>query len=74
MDRALKMLDSCWKGPAYMAMKAQWDLTYKNIQMSEMKMQDAIDELNKTADLFDQNESNTASSFQQLDVGSSPFQ
>ncbi len=74
MDRALKMLDSCWKGAAYMAMKAQWELTYKNIQLSEAKMQDAIDELNKTADLFDENETNTANTFKSLDIGSSPFQ
>ena len=74
MDRALKMLDSCWKGAAYMAMKAQWDLTYKNIQLSEAKMQDAIDELNATADLFDENESAQVSAFKSLDVGTSPFQ
>lgn len=74
MDRALKTLDTCWKGAAYMAMKAQWDITYKNIQLSEAKMQDAIDELNKTADLFDANELAAISSFKSLDVGTSPFQ
>ena len=74
MDKALKVLDSCWKGAAYMAMKAQWDITYKNIELSDAKMQDAIDELNKTAELFDTNEETVASSFKALDIGSSPFQ
>ena len=57
-------------------MRTQWNLTYKNIETANERMQDAIDELNKSADLFDTNESNLGSIFQDLDTGSgnqSPF-
>ncbi len=73
MDRAVKMLNSCWKGAAYSIMRTQWTLTYNNIERSNERMQDAIDELNKSADLFDSNEAAQISSFQALDVGTSPF-
>lgn len=73
MDRALKILESCWKGPAYMAMRTQWDIAYKNIKRADDKMQDAVDELNKVSDLFDQNEASLQSSFGSLDTGTSPF-
>lgn len=73
MDRAIKVLDTCWKGTAYMAMMTQWNLTYKNIETANERMQDAIDELNKSADLFDTSESNLTSGFNGLEIGSSPF-
>ncbi|MBQ9459275.1 MAG: WXG100 family type VII secretion target [Oscillospiraceae bacterium] len=74
MDRSLRMLDTCWRGAAYMAMKAQWDVTYKNIRMADLKMQDAIEELNATANLFDAREADTSAKFSQLDTGVSPYQ
>lgn len=73
LDRALKILESCWKGPAYMAMRTQWDIAYKNIKRADEKMQDAVDELNSVAGLFDQNEATLQSTFSSLDTGSSPF-
>lgn len=73
MDRAVKVLDSAWKGIAYTAMRTQWSLTYKNIERANERMQDAIDELNRSAELFDSNESMQISTFQALDVGTSPF-
>lgn len=73
LDRALKILESCWKGPAYMAMRTQWNIAYKNIKRADDKMQDAIQELNSVARLFDQNESALQSAFSSLDTGTSPF-
>lgn len=73
MDRAVKMLDNCWKGTAYSVMRTQWTVTYNNIARADERMQDAIDELNKSAELFDSNESVQISSFQALDMGTSPF-
>ena len=73
LDRALNILESCWKGPAYMAMRAQWDIANKNIRRADEKMQDAVDELNAVAELFDQNESTIQSTFGSLDTGTSPF-
>lgn len=73
MDRAIKILDTAWRGTAYTAMLMQWKLTYKNIERSNAKMQDAIDELNKSAELFDNNEALQINTFNNLDVGSSPF-
>ncbi|MCD7844860.1 MAG: WXG100 family type VII secretion target [Oscillospiraceae bacterium] len=74
MDRAVKVLDSCWKGAAYTAMRTQWSLTYKNIEQANERMQDAIDELNKSADLFDASETGLTSIFTSLDTGTSPFE
>jgi len=73
LDRALKILESCWKGPAYMAMRAQWNIAYGNIKRADEKMQDAIDELNTVANLFDENEATLQSTFSSLDTGTSPF-
>ena len=73
LDRALKILETCWKGPAYMAMRTQWNIAYGNIKRADEKMQDAIDELNKVANLFDENESQLQSTFGSLDTGTSPF-
>lgn len=73
LDRALNILESCWKGPAYMAMRTQWQIAYGNIKRADDKMQDAVDELNKVANLFDQNESTIQSSFSALDTGTDPF-
>lgn len=73
LDRALKILESCWKGPAYMAMRAQWSIANGNIKRANEKMQDAIDELNTVANLFDENEATLQSTFSSLDTGSSPF-
>lgn len=73
MDRALNILESCWKGPAYLAMRTQWNIAYKNIKRADEKMQDAVDELNTVANLFDENESALQSSFGSLDTGTSPF-
>ena len=73
LDSALKILESCWKGPAYMALRTQWQIAYGNIKRADDKMQDAIDELNKVANLFDENESTLQSSFGALDTGTDPF-
>ena len=73
MDRCVSLLDGRWTGPAFLAMQTQWRLMYNNIRQANEKMQDAIDELNATADLFDQNESKITGNFQSLEVGSSPF-
>ena len=69
MDRAIRVLDTCWKGVAYMAMRTQWGLAYKNIEAANERIQDAIDELNKSADLFDANETGLTSSFQSMKTG-----
>lgn len=73
LDSALNILESCWKGPAYLAMRAQWQVAYGNIKRANDKMQDAIDELNTVAGLFDDNESTVQSSFEALETGKSPF-
>lgn len=73
MDRAVRVLDSAWKGEAYVAMRTQWNLTYKNISTANERMQDAIDELNASANLFENNEMKIVNAVQSLDVGTSPF-
>lgn len=73
MDKAVTALNGIWNGPAYVAMMATWTMTYKNIALSEVRMRDAIDELNKSAEIFDKTESDNKSQFSALEVGKSPF-
>lgn len=73
MDRAVKVLDTVWNGDAYTVMRTQWNLTYKNIERADERMQDAIDELNASANLFEENELRSVNTFNSLDVGTSPF-
>lgn len=73
MDQAIANLGCGWKGEAFAAMRAKWSLIYSNICRSNEKMQDAIDELNASADLFDENEMKQLQKFESLDVGDSPF-
>lgn len=73
MNRAIKILDTCWRGVAYNVLRQKWVETYRNIVRANERMQDAIDELNATANLFDENESRQVGGFQAMDVGTSPF-
>lgn len=73
LDRALNILESCWRGPAYMAMRTQWNAAHANIKRADEKMQDAVEELNAVAQLFDENEATLKSTFGSLDTGTSPF-
>jgi len=56
-----------------MAMRTQWQIAYANIKRADDKMQDAVDELNTVANLFDENEATLQSTFSSLDTGTSPF-
>jgi len=73
MERAMDALEHVWSGVAQVAMRYQWHTIYGNISKADEKMDDAIDELRATLQLFTQNEQNTSSSFAALDFGESPF-
>lgn len=73
MDRIVDRLDGVWKGDAYLAMRTRWGLVYRNISTAYERMQDAIDELNVSANLFENNEMKIVNAVQSLDVGTSPF-
>ena len=46
---------------------------YKNIEQTEAKVQDAIEELTKTADIVNEVEAGLQSAFGNLDTGTDPF-
>lgn len=73
MDKAIKTMDKLWSGPAYVTMLATWAAVYKNIALSELRMKDAIDELNASAQIFDTTEGQTKSKAGALEQGKSPF-
>ncbi|MCD7844856.1 MAG: WXG100 family type VII secretion target [Oscillospiraceae bacterium] len=73
MSNAVRTVDTTWNGDASEAFKAQFDLTYKNLEQTEEKVQDAVDELTQAADIYDEIEQTNTSTFQGLDQGTSPF-
>ena len=73
MSNAVRTVDASWNGDASETFKNQFDAMYKNMEQTEAKVQDAIDELTKTAEIFDDKELTTQNAFSSLDVGTSPF-
>lgn len=73
MSNAVRTVDSSWNGDASEAFKNQFEQMYKNIEKTEAKVQDAVDELTKAAEIYDQIESTNQSTFANLDVGTDPF-
>ena len=73
MSNAVREVDVSWNGAASEAYKNQFDLLYKNIEQTELKVQDAVDELLKTAEIYDEQETGISQTFADLDIGTSPF-
>ena len=73
MSNAVRTVDSSWNGDASEAFKAQFDRMYKNIEQTEAKVQDAVDELTKAAEIYDEIEQANQQSFANLDIGTSAF-
>ena len=62
-----------WTGGAAESFKAQFQEFFANIEQSEAKMQDAVDELNKSYNLFSEAEQKNTTTAASLDVGTNPF-
>ena len=60
-------------GDASEALKRQFEQMYKNIEQTEAKVQDAIEEMTKTAEIVNEVESGLQSAFGSLDTGTDPF-
>ena len=73
MSDAVRSLDTTWNGDASEQFKAQFDAMYKNLSQTEQKMTDAVDELLKAADLYQQVEDSIKSAVSGLEEGTSPF-
>lgn len=73
MSNAVRTVDASWNGDASEAFKNQFDQMYRNIEQTEAKVQDAIDELTHAAEIYDQIEQANQSSFANLDVGTGAF-
>ena len=74
MSIAVRTVDTTWNGDASEAFKAQFDQMYRNIEQTEQKVQDAVDELTKAADIYDEIEGQNQQAFANLDVGTSAFE
>lgn len=73
MSNAVRVVDGTWNGDASEAFKAQFDLMYKNIEQTEAKVQDAVDEMTRAAEIYDDIEGTLKNTFANLDVGTSAF-
>lgn len=73
MSNAVRVVDGTWNGDASEAFKAQFDLMYKNIEQTEAKVQDAVDEMTRAAEIYDDIEGALKNTFANLDVGTSAF-
>lgn len=73
LDSAINILNNTWKGGAWMAFKAMWDIANSNIRQSDERMRDAVDELNKTMEIMLAAEGKVKSNVSTLEAGSSPF-
>ncbi len=73
MSDAVRTLDGSWDGDASEQFKANFEKMYTNLKMTEDKMNDAVDEMLKAAELFDEVENSIKTAAAGLDVGTSPF-
>lgn len=73
LSRAMDALDKAWKGIAYLEFRYQLSSIRGNIERADEKMQDAVDELKKTYDIFTNVERSNTSMMAGLDIGTSPF-
>ena len=62
-----------WKGKACAAYMDRFDQMYAELQQTDVKMQDAVDELLKAADIFEGSEKQTKNMMSMLETGESPF-
>lgn len=69
MEQAMDHLDNCWKGPAWAAYLAKWNIIYANIRRSDEAMQKAIEGLNNTINEMEQGEGNVGTAASNLDTG-----
>ena len=73
MYRNIHGLDGSYRGDASEALKNQFEQMYKNIEQTEAKVQDAVEEMTKTAEIVDEVEAGLQSAFGSLDTGTDPF-
>ena len=73
MYRNIHGLDGVYVGDASEALKQQFEQMYKKLEHTEAKVQDAIEELTKTADIVNEVESGLQAAFDNLDTGTDPF-
>ncbi len=73
MSDTVRSLGTTWSGDASSQFQSQFDSMYKNLSQTEAKMADAIDELLKAHDLYEEAENAIKSQVSSLDEGTSPF-
>ena len=73
MSDAVRSLDTTWNGEASEQFKSQFESMYKNLEQTEQKMTDAIDELLKAHDIYQEAENAIKGQVDALDEGTSPF-
>ena len=73
MSNAVRSLDTTWNGEASEQFKTQFDSMYKNLEQTEQKMTDAVDELMKAFDIYTEAENSIKGQIDTLDEGTSPF-
>jgi len=70
MSNAVRELDGAWDGIASEAFKSAFDALYRNLESSELHMEDAINELTKSAGIYeDVEESEVSAAIKGLESG-----
>lgn len=73
MSEAIRSLDGTWDGGASEQFKSNFDAMYNNLKLTDEKMTDAVEELLKANELFEQYEQQNQQLAASLDEGTSPF-
>ena len=73
MSDAVRSLSTTWTGTASSQFSSQFESMYKNLSQTEDKMNDAIDELLKAYDIFQETEDSIKGQVEALEEGTSPF-
>ena len=73
MLNAVNTLASAWTGVAFDTFRQQFTQFHNNLKMSEAKMQDAVDELRASSEIFQSAEEKNRTAAAGLDIGTSPF-
>lgn len=70
MQSAMDHLDNCWKGPAWAAYVAKWQVIYGNISRTDAAIEKAITGLQNTIQQMDAATENIDSNTSKLQEGS----
>lgn len=73
MSNAVRVVGNGWRGDASNEFQTRFNAMYKNLEQTEARVMDAVDNMSKAADLFYETENALSSIFANVETGRSPF-